>query len=201
MRAVPLLLLGLTAGTRAGGDEAGRHGLRFSGGILGHPAGTIERRQPSSAPAPPPPWPEIHYGGHCRLSANRALTACEDEQVELCRGSETVEEMLQCLEARADDASLECAEALRALSECNWGPQMLVPMQIASYLLLSTAMLVPAPPVGTRFLLPRTPLPPIGAALLCVALLLPVLVPSGATRPGRARGGAGERAGLGERRV
>mmetsp|Transcript_56715 Transcript_56715/g.93804 ORF Transcript_56715/g.93804 Transcript_56715/m.93804 type:complete len:310 (+) Transcript_56715:67-996(+) len=97
--------------------------------------------EPPLAPAPPhPPWPENE--GFCAGPSSRFISLCHDDHLNLCPNEDTPETMMKCFAADRQQVSQRCLEAMHELSRCLNGPQVLYPMEIASFLLLATASVV-----------------------------------------------------------
>jgi len=60
----------------------------------------------------------------------------------LCAGVEGRSEILTCLDQHKGEESTACADAMSNVNECLLTPHLLVPMTIASILLLATASMV-----------------------------------------------------------
>lgn len=93
----------------------------------------------------PPRNPPIASNGYCAMELSNLGVRCGREAVELCPRA-TDMELMQCLSAAAEGRGRErsvisppCAYAMSDLSDCVYGPRMLMPMEIASFLLLVTA--------------------------------------------------------------
>jgi hypothetical protein len=101
-----------------------------------------------SGSAPSSPASERHlglaHGGYCAIQRSNLLVRCEEPAAELCPHAATDIDVMNCLssaatgpERRLIDAG--CEYAMREWSDCIYGPRLLVPMEIASFLLLAAA--------------------------------------------------------------
>mmetsp|Transcript_28071 Transcript_28071/g.89345 ORF Transcript_28071/g.89345 Transcript_28071/m.89345 type:complete len:377 (-) Transcript_28071:398-1528(-) len=83
-------------------------------------------------------------GDYCAIERSNLLVRCELPAAELCPHAATDIDVMNCLssaatgpERRLIDAG--CEYAMREWSDCIYGPRLLVPMEIASFLLLAAA--------------------------------------------------------------
>jgi len=86
----------------------------------------------------------IRGGSFCEIQRSNLLYRCERPATELCPHATTDIEVMSCLstaatgrERRLIDAG--CEYAMRGWSDCIYGPHLLVPMEVASFLLLAAA--------------------------------------------------------------
>jgi len=109
-------------------------------------AGTAADTPPLAAPSPSstasPPSPPFFPPGVCTQYESDTLTYCEEETSEYCAGAESASAIFTCLEQHKSYLGGACEEMLRRLDECLLEPHLLVPMAIASMLLLATASIV-----------------------------------------------------------
>lgn len=104
-------------------------------------------RKPAVPPAPPfapgdGPEPEPEPDDDCYENEEKALLVCAPDAAALCKGSVSAEEEYECLADNMREISRECFDSLEELSECRFAPRLLLPMEIASALLLATASIV-----------------------------------------------------------
>lgn len=93
--------------------------------------------------APPPPSPPSSaHRGYCRPAESAFMAICADDRERLCPGATNPEMVMKFFDEDREHVSPDCLEAMHKLSECLYGPQLLVPMEIASFLLLATASVV-----------------------------------------------------------
>mmetsp|Transcript_47619 Transcript_47619/g.125774 ORF Transcript_47619/g.125774 Transcript_47619/m.125774 type:complete len:362 (-) Transcript_47619:613-1698(-) len=108
-------------------------------GLLGSPSPPLAK----SPPGAPPPDPD---NADCNKieedTLAYALTFCEADRQRLCAGVEGRSEILTCLDQHKGEESTACADAMSNVNECLLTPHLLVPMTIASILLLATASMV-----------------------------------------------------------
>jgi len=103
------------------------------------------RYQPLEALPPSPPLPPAsppHRSGYCLPAESTFMAICREDRERLCPDATSPESIMKLFDAEREHVSQECLEAMHKLSECLYGPQLLVPMEIASFLLLATASVV-----------------------------------------------------------
>jgi len=95
------------------------------------------------AVGPPPAAPQQPTSGsYCLLQESRFVSACHDDMMRLCPDAPNTEAVMKCVDENREEASQTCLDSMHEFSECLYGPRLLVPMQIASFLLLATASVV-----------------------------------------------------------
>jgi len=97
-------------------------------------------RSPFLALPPPPPLPP--HTTFCYPQKVMFSEDCTIDNKNLCPNAESEEAQIKCLDEHKSRISGQCLTAMRSLSECLYGPELLVPMEIASFLLLATASVV-----------------------------------------------------------
>lgn len=72
------------------------------------------------------------------------INDCHGDQLRYCPNAATPEAMMKCFNANnvREQVSQQCKDAMHHFSECLNGPQLFIPMEIASLLLLATASVV-----------------------------------------------------------
>jgi hypothetical protein len=83
-------------------------------------------------------------GGYCAIERSNLLVRCEQPAAELCPHAATDIDVMNCLSSAATGPDRRlidagCEYAMREWSDCIYGPRLLVPMEIASFLLLAAA--------------------------------------------------------------
>ena len=137
-------------------DGAGRivsnpSGLDVVATLVGAPAGP-QPPSPPPAPSPPPqasspprPPPRTPEHGECAQWEKSFLSACSGEARDYgCERRSSLDEM-ECLEKAESEArplSSHCRKAMEYFDECAFGPHLILPMEIASIMLLATASVI-----------------------------------------------------------
>lgn len=93
-------------------------------------------------PAGIPPSPPPRRGGYCLPAESTFMAMCAEDRERLCPDVTSPQRIMKILAEDREHVTQECLEAMHKFSECLYGPQLLVPMEIASFLLLATASVV-----------------------------------------------------------
>mmetsp|Transcript_9417 Transcript_9417/g.28655 ORF Transcript_9417/g.28655 Transcript_9417/m.28655 type:complete len:336 (-) Transcript_9417:239-1246(-) len=85
--------------------------------------------------------------GYCAIQRSNLLLRCERPAAVLCPHAETDIDVMNCLSNAATSTergliNAGCEYAMREWSDCIYGPRLLVPMEIASFLLLAAASVI-----------------------------------------------------------
>lgn len=118
---------------------------------LDHSHGVMVRA--SRSPPPPMPTPNPEEPDRCTGDELRVLVDCDDdfkhlqetecsaERPECCPDQHSNEEAIECLDEFFSRLSSQCRTAMHRYTECE-EPRLVLPMEVASVLLLATAAVV-----------------------------------------------------------
>lgn len=99
--------------------------------------GALAATAPPSAPRHSP-----DNDSFCTFKERCFATACHEDMLRLCPDATTTDKMMACFDNDRDNVSQKCLDTMHQFSQCFYGPQLVIPMEIASFLLLATASIV-----------------------------------------------------------
>jgi len=107
--------------------------------------GAASTLAPGPSPTPinaSPPSPPNLPDTECVQYEKETLEECQVDISEFCLDAQSTSAVFDCLDQHRNELSAPCQDMLRRLDDCLITPHLLVPMAIASMLLLATASIV-----------------------------------------------------------